>query len=256
MAGVARADVADVAAVVLRDPAAHAGATYELSGPEALTLAEIAARAGAVLGRPLSFHDETVEEAYASRASYGAEQWQLDAWVSTYTAIANGEVERVTGEVERITGQPARTLEQALSALDRRRQPVGDQAQTSGSTPMPRWVEKTSTCSAWGDTRSMQASQDTIPSRRENTTVSGTGSARRRRAASRPPRRPARLRAVGTGDGSEPRATHHRRAVGDHPAYGVGALPRHLPRDHATQAPADQGPVVPDSSNRGPAWSA
>ncbi len=53
-------------------------------------MAEVAARAGAVLGRELSFHDETVDEAYASRSSYGAEQWQLDAWVSTYTAIRNG----------------------------------------------------------------------------------------------------------------------------------------------------------------------
>ena len=39
-----------------------------LTGPEALTMAEVAARAGAVLGRELRFEDETVEEAYASRA--------------------------------------------------------------------------------------------------------------------------------------------------------------------------------------------
>jgi uncharacterized protein YbjT (DUF2867 family) len=115
VAAVARADVADVAAAVLRDPASHAGATYELTGPEALTLAEIAARAGAVLGRELRFHDETVDEAYASRSSYGAEQWQLDAWVSTYTAIRNGEVARVTDDVERVSGHPARTLEQSLT---------------------------------------------------------------------------------------------------------------------------------------------
>jgi NAD(P)H dehydrogenase (quinone) len=115
VAAVARADIADVATVVLRDPATHAGATYELTGPEALTMAEIADRAGKVLGRELSFHDETVEEAYASRSSYGAEQWQLDAWVSTYTAIRNGEVARVTDDVERLTGHPARTLEQSLT---------------------------------------------------------------------------------------------------------------------------------------------
>ena len=92
VAAVARADVADVAAAVLRDPGAHAGATYTLTGPEALTLSEVAARAGAVLGRDLRFEDETVEEAYASRrAAYpDAEYWQLDAWVSTYTAIADG----------------------------------------------------------------------------------------------------------------------------------------------------------------------
>jgi NAD(P)H dehydrogenase (quinone) len=115
VAAVARADVADVAAEVLRAPADHAGSTYTLTGPEALTMSEIAARAGAVLGRNLRFQDETTEEAYASRrAAYGAEDWQLDAWVSTYTAIADGSVAEVTDDVRRVTGHPARTLEQAL----------------------------------------------------------------------------------------------------------------------------------------------
>ena len=91
-------------------------ATYELTGPEALTMAEIASRAGAALGRELTFHDETLEEAYASRAVFGAEQWQLDAWVSTYLAIADGEVAAVSGDVVRLTGHPARRLEEALAS--------------------------------------------------------------------------------------------------------------------------------------------
>ena len=115
VAAVARADVADVATVVLRAPSDHADATYVLTGPEALTLAEVAQRAGPVVGRELRFEDETVEEAYASRkAAYGAEDWQLDAWVSTYTAIRDGSCAEVTGEVERLSGHPARTLEEAL----------------------------------------------------------------------------------------------------------------------------------------------
>ena len=117
VAGVARADVADVAVAVLRDPAAHAGATYTLTGPEALTLTEVAERAGVATGRRLSFVDETVEEAYASRrAGYpDAADWQLDAWVSTYTAIADGSCAALSDDVQRVTGHPARTLEQALA---------------------------------------------------------------------------------------------------------------------------------------------
>jgi len=115
VAAVARADVADVATAVLRAPAEHAGSAYVLTGPEALTLTEVATRAGAVLGTELRFEDETVEEAYASRkAAYGAEDWQLDAWVSTYTAIRDGSCAAVSGDVEQVTGRPARTLEQAL----------------------------------------------------------------------------------------------------------------------------------------------
>ncbi|MEC9053221.1 MAG: NAD(P)H-binding protein [Actinomycetota bacterium] len=116
VAAVARADVAAVAAAVLRDPAAPAGAAYELSGPEALTMTEVAERAGRVLGRDLRFVDETVEEAWESRrAAYPDEpDWQLEAWVSTYTAIADGSCAQVTDAVERVTGRPARTLEQTL----------------------------------------------------------------------------------------------------------------------------------------------
>lgn len=120
VAAVARADVAEVAAEVLRSPADHAGVTYELTGPEALTMAEVATRAGAVLGRELRFEDETEEAAYASRrAAYDAEQWQLDAWVSTYTAIRDGECERLSDDVRKVTGRRPRTLERALTAPGR-----------------------------------------------------------------------------------------------------------------------------------------
>lgn len=109
VAAVARADVADTAVAVLRDTAAHAGATYTLTGPEALTMGEVAARLG------VRFEDETEEAAYAwRREQYGAEQWQLDAWVSTYTAIRDGSVAEVTGDVERLTSHPPRRLEDTV----------------------------------------------------------------------------------------------------------------------------------------------
>lgn len=116
VAAVAQADIAEAAAAVLRDPAAHRGRTYSLTGPEAVTLSEAAELMTAVLGRRIRFHDETVAEAYESRASYGAPDWQVDAWVSTYTAIASGEVAGVTGDVERLTGRAPMSLAQLLRA--------------------------------------------------------------------------------------------------------------------------------------------
>jgi len=110
VSAVATDDVADVAAAVLRDPAAHAGATYSLTGPEAFTLTEAAETITRVTGRRVTYQPETVEEAYASRAHYGAPQFQVDAWVSTYTAIAAGELEAVTDDVPRLTGHPATSL--------------------------------------------------------------------------------------------------------------------------------------------------
>jgi NAD(P)H dehydrogenase (quinone) len=114
VAAVARADVADVAVAVLRKPELQAGRTLELTGPEALTFAEMASRASTILGKTITFVNETVEEAYASRAHYNAPRWQMEAWVSTYTAIAAGELEVVTGTVLMLTGHDPRTLEDIL----------------------------------------------------------------------------------------------------------------------------------------------
>jgi NAD(P)H dehydrogenase (quinone) len=116
VAAVAQDDIADAAVAVLREPAAHVGATYDLTGPEALTLTQVAETLTAVTGRPVSYHPETIEEAYASRASYGAPGWQVDAWVSTYTAIAAGEMAAVSTAVRDLTGHPARTLTELLRA--------------------------------------------------------------------------------------------------------------------------------------------
>lgn len=111
---VAQDDIADAATAVLRDPKPHAGTTYSLTGPEALTLNEIAAILAEATGREVTYHPETVDEAYASRAHYGAPDWQVDAWVSTYTAIAAGELAAVTGDIPALTGHAATTVADLL----------------------------------------------------------------------------------------------------------------------------------------------
>jgi uncharacterized protein YbjT (DUF2867 family) len=112
---VAQDDIADVAVAVLTDPGRHVGATYHLTGPQALTFDEAVEIAGSVTGQKLSYHPETVEEAYASRAKYGAPKWQVDAWVSTYTAVAAGELAPVSNDIPRLTGHPATSLRELLS---------------------------------------------------------------------------------------------------------------------------------------------
>jgi NAD(P)H dehydrogenase (quinone) len=119
VAAVAQDDIADVAVAVLRRPEPHLGQTYELTGPEALRLDDVAARLARHLGRPVTYVEESVDEAYRSRQRYGAEQWQVDAWVSTYLAIRAGELERVTADVERVAGHPATRLDEVLARRER-----------------------------------------------------------------------------------------------------------------------------------------
>ena len=118
VAAVARADVIDAAVAVLaaadQGSSVHDGVTYAPTGPVALTIAEIAAIITRETGHQVSYQDETLAEAYASRAGYGAPQWMVDAWVSTYTAIAAGELAGVSDDVQLLTGHPPLSLAELL----------------------------------------------------------------------------------------------------------------------------------------------
>lgn len=114
VAVVAQDDIADAVATVLADPSSHAGQTNTLTGPAALSFNEIASIVGEASDREVTYVDETLEEARASRAPYGAPDWEVAGWISTYTAVAAGEHAEVTDDVERLTGHPATPLREVL----------------------------------------------------------------------------------------------------------------------------------------------
>ena len=110
---VARDDVADVAVATLLDEG-HVGKTYDVTGPEALTMSGAAETLSRFAGREVTFVNETMEEAYASRAHYGAPDWEVEGWVTTYAAVAAGELDVVTDTVQRMAGHEPMTLEDFL----------------------------------------------------------------------------------------------------------------------------------------------
>jgi NAD(P)H dehydrogenase (quinone) len=116
LSAVAQADVVRSAAAVLRSPGDHAGRAYRLTGPEAFTLTEAAALITELTPSTVRFEDQTHEEAMASRAHHGAPPWQVEAWVSTYTAIARGEMADVSSDVEHLTGRRPLGLRDLLGA--------------------------------------------------------------------------------------------------------------------------------------------
>ena len=91
-AGVARDDIADAAAAVLIG-AGHDNVTYDLTGPETITMDEVAAELTRATGRLISYDAETLDQAYASRAGFGAPDWEVAGWVTSYAAIAVGELD-------------------------------------------------------------------------------------------------------------------------------------------------------------------
>lgn len=112
---VTRDDVADVAAAVLTAEG-HSGETYDVTGPELVTFAQMAQTLSRVTGRDVTYENETMDQARASRESYGAPEWELQGWITSYAAVSTGEMAVGTDVVERVTGHPPQSLEQFLVA--------------------------------------------------------------------------------------------------------------------------------------------
>jgi len=113
LSAVLRDDVAAAAAGVLTS-VGHEGSTYDLTGPEAFTLGEAAAVMRRLTGRDIRFHDETDEEAFASRAAFGAPEYEVRGWVSSYQAIRDGNLAEVSPDIRRLTGRDPVALEDWL----------------------------------------------------------------------------------------------------------------------------------------------
>jgi uncharacterized protein YbjT (DUF2867 family) len=115
LSAVLRDDVAASAAVVLTSEG-HDGRIHELTGPEAFSLAEAAEAMSRATGKAIRFHDETDEEAFASRAAFGAPEFEVRGWVSSYWAIREGNLERVTDDVRALIGRAPVSLAEYVHA--------------------------------------------------------------------------------------------------------------------------------------------
>ncbi|MCU1693519.1 MAG: hypothetical protein JWM64_2610 [Frankiales bacterium] len=107
-------DVAAVAAHVLTSDG-HEGATYTITGPEALTYAQVAETLSRVLGREVRFEDVEPAQYRASLVSAGVPEWTVDGLLELGEVYRSGGAAGVTDEVQKATGSPARPLEQFLT---------------------------------------------------------------------------------------------------------------------------------------------
>ncbi|MHC1559744.1 NmrA family NAD(P)-binding protein [Actinomycetospora sp. C-140] len=98
-------DIGAVAAAALVEPG-HAGATYTLTGPRAVTHAEIADALGAATGRSVAF-DDVAPDTFAAALSGVVPPWQLEGLVEDYAHYARGEAATVDPAVQQVTGRPA-----------------------------------------------------------------------------------------------------------------------------------------------------
>ena len=96
-------DIAGVAAAVLSEDG-HEGATYTLTGPAAITHAEIAAALSAALGREIRFADAAPEDFGASLRGLMPD-WQAEGLLEDYAHYRRGEAAEVTTAVSDISAR-------------------------------------------------------------------------------------------------------------------------------------------------------
>jgi uncharacterized protein YbjT (DUF2867 family) len=103
-------DVAAVAVEALLDER-HRGCSHLVTGPEALTGAEIAERLGGALGRNVAYGPIDLEGARRLLAQVFS-PWAASARLEIYEHFRNGGGAVVTDTVERLTGRAARRIEE------------------------------------------------------------------------------------------------------------------------------------------------
>jgi uncharacterized protein YbjT (DUF2867 family) len=103
-------DIGAVVAVVLTDDG-HDGRTYELTGPEPLTYAGMAARLGDAIGREIRYVDLSVEERAAQLRAAGFPDWLAQEFSSIYGRGFYGASggAYTTDDVDRLLGRPPRS---------------------------------------------------------------------------------------------------------------------------------------------------
>jgi len=102
-------DIAAVAAAALAEEG-HVGKTYTITGPAAVTHAEIANSLGNAIGRPVRFESIPPEAFIAALTGVGMPKWQAEGLAEDYAHYERGEASAVSPDVAQVTGTSPRSL--------------------------------------------------------------------------------------------------------------------------------------------------
>ena len=105
-------DVAAVAAEIITSPAAHAGKTYWLTGPELFSNYDVAAVLSSLLGRTITYRELTFEQSKEAMIRAGIPEQIAEMNAQAFSLTADGDAEWVTQDVPSLLGRPARSFKQ------------------------------------------------------------------------------------------------------------------------------------------------
>jgi uncharacterized protein YbjT (DUF2867 family) len=106
-------DIAAVAAAVLTE-SGHEGKVYDITGPELLSMHDIAAALSNLLGREIKFVDIPKEAAREAMINAGLPDWSADAINDLTAHMKAGKMTEVTNTVRAIAKKEPITFEQFI----------------------------------------------------------------------------------------------------------------------------------------------
>jgi uncharacterized protein YbjT (DUF2867 family) len=117
-AKVSHLDVGDIAVVAVKalKGGAHAGKTYELNGPEAISNAELARRISKVAGRTVNYVDIPEQAQREAMLGLGMPEWQVTALLELQQYYKQGGGAKTDGLLKSLIEREPVTLDQYLAA--------------------------------------------------------------------------------------------------------------------------------------------
>lgn len=102
-------DFRDIAAVAVHcaTDASHSGRIYNLSGPELLSMRDVADKLSWAIGKAVRYNDVSGEEFRQLLVAMGWPEWHAEGVARSYVGMSEGASEVLTGDVKAILGRGA-----------------------------------------------------------------------------------------------------------------------------------------------------
>jgi len=110
-----RPELAKAIAATLTEPG-HEGRIYDVVTPPAVGLAELAAAASEITGRPYRYEPSTDDEWDDRWRALGRSGWELEAGHSSYDALREGELAVDSDDYRLLTGSEPLTVREVLAS--------------------------------------------------------------------------------------------------------------------------------------------
>jgi uncharacterized protein YbjT (DUF2867 family) len=104
-------DIAEVAATILTEPG-HEGKIYPLTGPEALSMAEVAEKLSAATGKSIQYVNVTPDEAKRAQLAAGMPAFIADALAELFAERRKGKESQVSPIIPTIFGRRATSFDE------------------------------------------------------------------------------------------------------------------------------------------------